>query len=353
MEEGTCLHWIKFLGTQVDNVPRKLKVYSSAWVTMAMAIASVTLAGCVGGSVMFCGRGEGIPPSNNWCTIDGHAGKDLAYTFVPSTSEIDKQAFLAREARSLASVRCGGRELRLIDVQSTPFSWGTVSAISGNLVCADASTVMAKRSPFRSVDQTAPVISNPQLDDEPSISLDGAKKTCLELGFKPTTEKFGVCVLELSRRDSAKNTASDASSARGEGGADDRTCAQYGYRVGTSGYSDCRLQLDMARRDYERELRQYEAARADYERRVAEAEAEAQRARAQRQSQYGFCVAACSSQPGSTTLGCMSRCGYQSAGVNYDPGPAPSPPPRQTTYFINGQAIMCSSMGGGSVVMCN
>jgi hypothetical protein len=178
-----------------------------------------------------------------------------------------------------------------------------------------------------------------------------AKQQCRRLGFKPNTEKFGTCVLELSRRGDLPVSRAESSSPTGDGSADDQTCAQYGYRVGTSGYSDCRLQLDMARRDYERELRQYEAARADYERRVAEAEAEAQRARAQRQSQYGFCVAACSSQPGSTTLGCMSRCGYQSAGVNYDPGPAPRRPSGQTTYVINGRIINCNSMG--SVVMCN
>ena len=178
-----------------------------------------------------------------------------------------------------------------------------------------------------------------------------AKAQCRKLGFKSGTEKFGDCVLELSRRGDLTVSRAEPSSLTGDGSADDQTCARYGYRVGTSGYSDCRLQLDMARRDYERELRQYEAARADYDRRVAEGEAEAQRARAQRQSQYGFCVAACSSRPGSTTLGCMAQCGAQSAGVSYDPGPPPTPPSWRTTYVINGRTINCNSMG--SVVTCN
>jgi hypothetical protein len=180
-----------------------------------------------------------------------------------------------------------------------------------------------------------------------------AKAQCRKLGFKSGTEKFGDCVLELSRRGDLTVSRAEPSSLTGDGSADDQTCARYGYRVGTSGYSDCRLQLDMARRDYERELRQYEAVRADYDRRVAEGEAEAQRARAQRQSQYGFCVAACSSRPGSTTLGCMAQCGAQSAGVSYDAGPAPTPPSGRTTYAINGQVINCNTSLSGAFVTCN
>jgi hypothetical protein len=180
-----------------------------------------------------------------------------------------------------------------------------------------------------------------------------AKAQCRKLGFKSGTEKFGDCVLELSRRGDLTVSRAEPSSLTGDGSADDQTCARYGYQVGTSGYSDCRLQLDMARRDYERELRQYEAVRADYDRRVAEGEAEAQRARAQRQSQYGFCVAACSSRPGSTTLGCMAQCGAQSAGVSYDPGPAPTRPSGRTTYVINGQVINCNASISGTFVTCN
>jgi hypothetical protein len=175
-----------------------------------------------------------------------------------------------------------------------------------------------------------------------------AKSECRRLGFKPATEKFGTCVLELSRRQPIEDAPVVQS---GDGTPDDMTCRNYGFTVGTNGYADCRRTLDDARQAYEYEIRQYQAARADYERRVAEAEAEAQRARAQRQAQYGFCVAACSSQPGSTTLGCMSRCGYQSAGVNYDPGPAPRQPSGRSTYIINGRIVNCNSMG--SVVTCN
>jgi hypothetical protein len=34
---------------------------------------------------------------------------------------------------------------------------------------------------------------------KPSVSIDEAKQQCKDLGFKPGTEKFGNCVLELSK----------------------------------------------------------------------------------------------------------------------------------------------------------
>jgi len=174
------------------------------------------------------------------------------------------------------------------------------------------------------------------------------KAQCRGLGFKPNTEKFGTCVLELSRREPSTEAPVVQS---GDGTPDDSTCRGYGFSVGTSGYSTCRMTLDNARRSYERELQAYEAARAEYERRAAEAAAEAERERSQRQAQYGFCVASCSSQPGATFLGCASRCGSQSAGVAYDPGPAPRQPSGVTTYVINGRIVRCNTFG--SFVTCN
>jgi hypothetical protein len=179
------------------------------------------------------------------------------------------------------------------------------------------------------------------------------KQQCRSFGFKDKTEKFGECVLELSRRSGATKPTMTQSSVRGDGSADDQTCGGYGYRVGTASYSDCRLQLDMARRDYEREIRAYEAEKAAYEKKVAEAQAEQKRRQQQRQAQYGFCLAQCSSQPGATTIGCMSRCGAASAGLSYDPGAPPARPSGRTTYVINGQIINCRTSPSGSVVTCN
>lgn len=47
-----------------------------------------------------------------------------------------------------------------------------------------------------------PVNNLPQpinLPPKPSVSIDQAKQQCKDLGFKPGTEKFGNCVLELNK----------------------------------------------------------------------------------------------------------------------------------------------------------
>jgi len=179
------------------------------------------------------------------------------------------------------------------------------------------------------------------------------KEQCRELGFKDKTEKFGTCVLELSKRGGDQQTRSEPRAARGDGTPDEATCVGYGYSVGSTGYADCRMKLDQARRDYERELRAYQAEQAAYEQRVAEGQAEARRRQKEKQAQYGFCVAACSSQPGSTALGCMSRCGAASAGLSFDPGAPPARPSGRTTYVINGRIINCNTSPSGSIVTCN
>jgi len=177
-----------------------------------------------------------------------------------------------------------------------------------------------------------------------------AKAQCRAIGFKSGTEKFGTCVLEMSRRQS---TVEPTVVQSGDGTPDDSTCRRYGFTVGTSGYSNCRMTLDNARRSYELDLRAYEAAKAEYERRAAEVAAEADRERSQRQAQYGFCLASCSSQPGATFLGCAARCGSRSSSASYDPGPEPVRPSGRTTYLINGQIINCNTSLSGSFVSCN
>lgn len=180
-----------------------------------------------------------------------------------------------------------------------------------------------------------------------------AKEQCRGLGFKDKTEKFGTCVLELSKRGDDQQPRPATTTARGDGTPDDATCVAYGYSVGSNGYADCRMKLDQARRDYERELRAYQAEKAAYDQRVAEGQAEARRRQQEKQAQYGFCVAACSSQPGSTALGCMSRCGAAAAGLPFDPGAPPARPSGRTTYVINGQIINCNASPSGSIVTCN
>ena len=173
------------------------------------------------------------------------------------------------------------------------------------------------------------------------------KQQCRELGFKDKTEKFGTCVLELSKRVATEGNSSVATTARSDGSPDDKTCAGYGYSVGTSGYADCRLKLDQARRDYERDLRAYEAERAEYDRRAAAIREENERQAAEALGQYGMCLASCRGD----FLSCSSRCGSGSAGNPRTIGEPPAMPSGFTTYILNGKIINCSRLG--SIVTCN
>lgn len=85
------------------------------------------------------------------------------------------------------------------------------------------------------------------------------EKTCREIGFKPKTEKFANCVLELYERGGPSSNQAAVQSP------DDDACRKYGYKRGTSGHANCMLQIDMARQEYERKQQEHQAELARYE----------------------------------------------------------------------------------------
>lgn len=113
----------------------------------------------------------------------------------------------------------------------------------------------------------------------PSLSnakdLDSYGAECKDIGFKPKTPAYGECVLELRKRDMGSSSTSTQSTSptstatpskvQGDGSADDTTCQKYGFSPRTAPYSQCRLQLDTATRQFESQQRQYEAQQAQYQ----------------------------------------------------------------------------------------
>jgi len=49
------------------------------------------------------------------------------------------------------------------------------------------------------------MVSGFSQDASLTLSLDWAKRKCVDLGFKPNTERFGNCVLQLSRNDDSNS----------------------------------------------------------------------------------------------------------------------------------------------------
>ena len=105
-----------------------------------------------------------------------------------------------------------------------------------------------------------------------AIALDLSKyeKTCSEIGFKSKTPAFGECVLELHSRESKSNSqpaqvvqpaqskTTQNTNSQGDGTPDHATCARYGFQVGATEYSQCRMQIDTARNQAQQQQRQYE-----------------------------------------------------------------------------------------------
>jgi len=112
---------------------------------------------------------------------------------------------------------------------------------------------------------------------------------CKEIGFKPKTPDYGDCVLELRSRDLKKTKLKVQkvnkvvpehdlpefitdnqeplikSAETGDGSNNDKICQQYGFKVGEENYKRCRLDLDIAQRQAEADLAQYEQQKRHYE----------------------------------------------------------------------------------------
>ena len=115
-----------------------------------------------------------------------------------------------------------------------------------------------------------------------AIDLSSFEKTCAEVGFKPKTTDYGDCVLELRSRELKKiskskiekaNIEHSSTSAQitpsrpvevGDGSNNDNICQKYGFQVGNEGYKKCRLDLDIAQRQAEAQMAQYDQQKRQY-----------------------------------------------------------------------------------------
>jgi len=131
----------------------------------------------------------------------------------------------------------------------------------------------------------------------PALAIDTSSEenTCLDIGFKPKTEKFANCVLELYERRGSQ-TASKPSNSRsaarsvavGDGSQDDQTCQKYGLTPGQPEYGNCRMQIDMAKQQVAREQARYQQELAAYEEQAAELKRQKDKERAMRQLELGL-----------------------------------------------------------------
>ena len=146
--------------------------------------------------------------------------------------------------------------------------------------------------------------------------LSSFEKVCAEVGFKPKTQDYGDCVLELRSRELKKVNKAKSQRANkvvpeddlplhilekqraakkgsaesfdpdaylrnkkttprqnippepvevGDGSNNDIICQKYGFKVGEDSYKNCRLDLDVAQRQAESDMAQFEQQKRQYE----------------------------------------------------------------------------------------
>jgi hypothetical protein len=87
--------------------------------------------------------------------------------------------------------------------------------------------------------------------------LSAYEDECVSIGFSKKTPAFGDCVLELYSRSEIVEKPRQVV-ATGDGSQEDITCRNYGFRAASLDYSQCRLQIDLAKQQAAQQQAQYE-----------------------------------------------------------------------------------------------
>jgi hypothetical protein len=138
--------------------------------------------------------------------------KDVLITFPASTSDQEKKSKLEAEARIKANQKCLYRPYKVQEIESRPWDGSNISYIAANIFCIPAQVAPENppAKPLENLQISEPTVRKIELQESPTVkkteditrgylSIDAAKKKCTELGFKPATEGYGKCVLQLSK----------------------------------------------------------------------------------------------------------------------------------------------------------
>lgn len=197
--------------------------------------------------------------------------------------------------------------------------------------------------------------------------------TCAELGFKKRTPAYGECVLELDQRQKNAKVAVEKQEQvrrqeninreseitnqqfqqRGDGSVEHQTCSRFGFIVGTPSYSDCRLKIDIAKREqaqkqasYEAEQKRYQEEQRRYEAQVAEYEKERERQKGAALMRFGLALMGGTSPHASENF---ANAGRQSLGL---PPVAPSRPTFQNFTITGPDRRMTNCNVFGNTITC-
>ena len=164
--------------------------------------------------------------------------------------------------------------------------------------------------------------------------------TCSELGFKKKTQAYGECVLELDQRETAGRAQAVKqvqqqnqiqAQQKGDGTNEHQMCVKFGFTVGSAPYSDCRLKIDIAKREqaqrqasYDIELQRYQEEQRRYEAKVAEYERQKEVQKNLALMRFGLALMGGTSPNASENF---ANAGREALGL------APNPPSRSPTLL--------------------
>jgi hypothetical protein len=205
--------------------------------------------------------------------------------------------------------------------------------------------------------------------------------TCKDIGFRPKTASFADCVLELlSRKETGGQTvaSSPSSPSRISGRAsgprnapsrsvpveevaltpNERTCAGYGFKKGTTQFGQCLMQLDDAQRQAELQQQQYNLQLAQYQQQVAAYNAQQEEIRREKNRRQAEMLMRMSqgmlNSRSPTFLGGLAD-GFAAVTGNPIPQPVPPMPPSSQNYTIrapNGDQVYCNYNVAASYMSC-
>ena len=168
-----------------------------------------------------------------------------------------------------------------------------------------------------------------------AIDTSKEEKTCNEIGFKRKTEAFANCVLELvQRNNSSQSVRSTQPSQVTSSNPDDALCIQYGFKVNTNEFAQCKQQIHNARQQAQLQQQQYEQQKRQYDEQQALIEKERKRQQSQRLFDMSQRLAS------GQSLTDVGR-----AGMGLPPLQQPSLPSNQTFVMPNGRTMTCSTTG--------
>jgi len=154
-------------------------------------------------------------------------------------------------------------------------------------------------------------------------------------------EKLKQDEIRIANERLARKQEEERIAKEGDGSPDDLTCKKYGFKPLTEGYSQCRMKIDFAKAESQRQQEQYEREKRAYENQIAQIEKERQRQRSLRQIELGLRLLG--GQPPVDAV--------NSLGTGAPIAPRPPSPITQIITLPNGRPMHCTTFG--NITNCN